>query len=62
MDTLLTSVLIGFVVALAISMLRPAPRPEIVYVQVEPQSPNGGGCLRPLVVAGIVLFLIFAVR
>lgn len=62
MDTLLTIILIGFVVVLAMSVLRPAPRPEIIYVQVEPQSPAGAGCLLPLIIAGIVLFLILAVR
>ena len=47
---------------LVVSMLWPAPRPAIAYVQVEPQQRSGLGCLAPLVFAGVVLFIQLALR
>lgn len=57
MDTMLTIILIGVAAGLVMSILRPAPRTQIVYVPVEVAAERGGlGCL-PLIVVGIVLLL-----
>ena len=62
MDSLLIVVLVAFAAGVALSWRRPAPEPQIIYVVAEPEQRGGGGCLAPLVVAGIVVFLLFALR
>ena len=53
MDTLL--LIIGFVAA-ALVLLRPAPRPQVIYVPIEVTEARGGlGCLPLIVVAVLVL-------
>jgi len=58
MDTVLTIILIGVVAGLVMTMLRPAPRPEIIYVPIEipEERGDGMGCL-PMIIIGIVVLL-----
>ena len=58
MDTVLTIILIGFVAGLVMSILRPAPRTQVIYVPVEVADERGGlGCL-PLIIVGIMVLLV----
>jgi hypothetical protein len=58
MDTLLIVILIAVVLALVVSALRPAPRPQIIYVPIETPAQSGGlGCL-PLIVVGLMALLV----
>ena len=61
METLL--LIIG-IIAVVLFLFRPAPQPQIMYMPVEVVNPQGGGlgCLAPLVFAGVVLFLLLALR
>lgn len=55
METLL--LIIG-IVAVALLLIRPAPRPQIIYVPLEVADERGGlGCL-PLIVVGIMVLLV----
>ena len=62
MDSLLIVVLVAFAAGVALSWRRTAPEPQIIYVVAEPEQRGGGGCLAPLAVVGIVVFLLFALR
>lgn len=62
MDTLLIIVLIVVIVGMALSMRPPAREPQIIYVVAEPEQRIGGGCLVPLVFAGVVVFIILVAR
>jgi len=55
METLL--LIIG-IVAAALILFRPAPRPQIIYVPIEVAEERGGlGCL-PLIVVGVLALLV----
>ena len=52
MSPLLTIIVIGIIAGLFARLLRPAPQPQIIYIEVERSAPAGGlGCL-PLVRIG----------
>ena len=58
METLL--LIIG-IAAAALLLVRPAPRPQIIYVPVEVVEERGGlGCL-PLIVIGVLVLLALGV-
>lgn len=58
MDTLLIIILIAVVLAFVLSALRPASRPQIIYVPIEtPAQSSGLGCL-PLIVVGLIALLV----
>jgi hypothetical protein len=60
METLLIVVLIAFVAGVALSGQRPMQDPQIIYIQREPQTNAGGGCLLPLVFVALVVFILLA--
>jgi len=56
--TMETLLLIIGIAAAALLLVRPAPRPQIIYVPVEVVEERGGlGCL-PLIVVGIIMLLL----
>ena len=60
MDTLLTIILIAVVAGMVLNMLRPAPRPQVIYVPIEVAEARGKlGCL-PLIVVGALALLLLA--
>jgi len=55
--TMESLLLIIGIAAVALLLVRPAPRPQIIYVPVEVAEERGGlGCL-PLLVAGVLALL-----
>ncbi len=64
MDTLLIIILFGFVVGLVMTMLRPAPRTQVIYVPVEVADERGGGlgCLPLIVIAFLMLLALGVIR
>jgi hypothetical protein len=60
METVLIIALIAFVAGMAFNRSHPTEEPQIIYVQREPQTNAGGGCLLPLVFVAMILFILFA--
>jgi hypothetical protein len=56
MDTLLTIILVTFILVLSIRAALPArQQPTVIYVQQEPVAAGGQGCLPFVVMLGVVL-------
>jgi hypothetical protein len=60
MDSLLIIILIAFVAGVVLSGRRPRQEPQFIYVVPEPEPRSGLGCLLPLMVLGLLLFVVFA--
>lgn len=61
MGTLLIIILISFVAGVILSGRRLHREPQIIYVVSEPEPSSGLGCLVPLIVIGLVVFVMFAI-
>ena len=58
MDTLLTIILVAFILVLSIRASMPArQQPTLIYVQQEPAGTGGLGCLPFVVMLGVVLLV-----
>ena len=59
MSPLLTIIVIGIIAGLFARLLRPAPQPQIIYIEVERSAPAGGlGCVPVVFVAALALLVI----
>lgn len=54
-EVLVYGVLALIVITVLGSLRPPSPPPTVVYVQLEPPRPDGGGCLPLLILVAVVI-------